>query len=231
MISIESTGLDKRVKDFNYDKYEDQCPFCHSAIKPITLNAFLENNVDETISGKYSWVICKCPRNECGNIFIGVYYFVADRWNPFFKYFQSYPVFPTDKTFSDEIKGISPDFVVIYNQASSAEQYNLQLIAGPGYRKSLEFLIKDYALTKSDETKKEEIRQKPLGDVIKTFIDDSRIKSMAKRAAWLGNDETHYLRKWEGKELDELRILIELTVKWIEMVELSDKFVIEMPDN
>ena len=231
MISIESTGIDKRLQVFNYDKYEDQCPFCHSAIKPITLDAFLEKNVDEVSLGMFSCVIYKCPRNDCGRIFIGVYTFVEDRWKSYFRYLLSYPVFPTEKEFSNEINGISPDFVVIYNQASSAEQYDLKLIAGPGYRKSLEFLIKDYALTKSDATKKEEILQKPLGEVIKLFIDDSRIKSMAKRAVWLGNDETHYLRKWEGKDLEELKILIQLTVNWIEMVELSDKYVNDMPEN
>ena len=53
---------------------------------------------------------------------------------------------------------------------------------------------------------------------------------MAKRAAWLGNDETHYLRKWEGKDLDELKRLIELTIRWIEMVELSDGYIEEMPE-
>lgn len=229
MFEIESTDINGHVHGFIYNKYVDQCPFCHSVIKPITLNAFIDKNVNEVSEGTFSRVIYKCPRNDCGNIFIGFYVFVEEFRTRTFKLSESYPVFPTVKDFSEEINNISLDFVKIYNQSYSAEQYDLELIVGPGYRKSLEFLIKDYALTKSDESKKEEILKKPLGEVIKTFIDDSRIKSMAQRAVWLGNDETHYLRKWEGKDLDELKTLLELTVKWIEMVELSDKYVKDMP--
>ena len=232
MISIDTIGVDRRSKAFKYDKYVDQCPFCHSVIEPIILNAYINNNIDEVRKDTLSWVIFKCPKNGCGKIFIGVYYYISDEFRgQTFKFLDYFPVFPTNKEFSTEIIDISPDFVNIYNQASSAEQYNLQLIVGPGYRKSLEFLIKDYALTKSDESKKEEILKKPLAEVIKSFIDDPRIKSMAQRAVWLGNDETHYLRKWEGKDIAELKTLIELTVKWIEMVVLSDKYVKDMPDN
>jgi len=230
MISIDTIGVDRRSKTFKYDKYADLCPFCNCAIEPIILNAYINNNIDEIKDGTLSWVIFKCPRNNCGYIYIGVYSYFDQYNDHSFKFGDSFPVLPTEKAFSDQIKNISPDFIKIFNQAFSAEQYNLQLIIGPGYRKSLEFLIKNYASTKSDESKKEEIQRKPLGEVINLYIDDSRIKSMAKRAAWLGNDETHYLKKWEGKDVEELKTLIELTVKWIEMVELSDKYVKDMPE-
>ena len=32
------------------------------------------------------------------------------------------------------------------SQAETAEKYGLTLVCGPGYRKALEFLIKDYVL-------------------------------------------------------------------------------------
>ena len=41
--------------------------------------------------------------------------------------------------------------------------------------------------------------------VISRYIDDSNIKNVAKRAVWLGNDETHYIRKWEDKDLSFLK--------------------------
>lgn len=69
-----------------------------------------------------------------------------------------------------------------------------------------------------------------LGNCIKSYVDDSRIKTVAQRAVWLGNDETHYIRKWEGKNLNDLKKLIELTVHWIEMERLTESFKEEMPE-
>jgi hypothetical protein len=53
---------------------------------------------------------------------------------------------------------------------------------------------------------------------------------VAKRAAWLGNDETHYIRKWEDKDLDDLKKLIKLTVLWIEMEQMTKDALVEMPE-
>jgi hypothetical protein len=229
-ITIESIDLEKKVFNLDYEKNADQCPFCHYAIEPIILKAFIDTRFSELDDGSKSRVIFKCPRNSCGNLFIGIYELAGARRFPIFVGPVIYPMFPKEIKFSDEIKSVSNDFANIYNQAFSAEKYNLQLIVGPGYRKSLEFLVKDYALGKAEESKKNEILTSFLGNVIEIYIKDPRIKSMAKRAAWLGNDETHYLRKWGDKDLGELKTLIELTVKWIEMSELSDKYEKEMPE-
>ena len=57
-----------------------------------------------------------------------------------------------------------------------------------------------------------------------------RIKDCAKRAAWLGNDETHYIRKWETQDLEDLKDLIELTVNWIRDEYLTKRIKEEMPE-
>ena len=57
-----------------------------------------------------------------------------------------------------------------------------------------------------------------------------KVKQVAARAVWLGNDETHYLRKWEGKDLQDLKKLIALTVHWIEMEELTEAVMKDMPE-
>ena len=93
----------------------------------------------------------------------------------------------------------------------------------------MEFLIKDYAIH-NKPTEKEKIEKKLLGPCIADYVDDNRIKTVAKRAVWLGNDETHYVRKWEGKNLEDLKKLIELTVHWIEMEYLTKSFETEMPE-
>ncbi|MDM5198975.1 hypothetical protein QUF79_13185 [Fictibacillus enclensis] len=57
----------------------------------------------------------------------------------------------------------------------------------------------------------------PLQQCIQKFITEPSIKLMAERATWLGNDETHYVRKWDDKDLKDLKNLIELTVYFISM--------------
>ncbi len=56
------------------------------------------------------------------------------------------------------------------------------------------------------------------------------VKETAKRASWLGNDETHYLRKWEGKDLEDLKELLRLVVTTIEGELLYYKMKVEMPE-
>ncbi len=49
-------------------------------------------------------------------------------------------------------------------------------------------------------------------------------------ATWLGNDETHYVRKWENKELSDLKKLVELTVYWVASDILTRELEASMPD-
>lgn len=50
---------------------------------------------------------------------------------------------------------------------------------------------------------------------VQKFITEPSIKLMAERATWLGNDGAHYVRKWEDKDLQDLKNLIDLTVYFI----------------
>jgi hypothetical protein len=128
------------------------------------------------------------------------------------------------------IEPISPSFYEIFDQARSAENHRLLEIAGVGYRKSLEFLIKDYLMSRTDDSgRREEIKRKMLGACIADYITDDRIKSVAEPAAWLGNDETHYVRRWEGHDVTDLKQLIDLAVKWIEMELETDEALASMP--
>ena len=100
-------------------------------------------------------------------------------------------------------------------------------IAGVGYRKALEFLIKDYCIHKTPE-KSDIIKRTNLGSVIENFVEDTNIKNCAKRATWLGNDETHYTKKWEDRDISDLKILIKLSCGWINSNLLTEKYLQEM---
>lgn len=75
----------------------------------------------------------------------------------------------------------------------------------------------------------EEVRKAFLGSVIEKHIDQDRIKQCAKRAAWLGNDQTHYTRKWEDKDIHDLKSLIMMTLNHIDLTIESDRYLREMP--
>ena len=46
---------------------------------------------------------------------------------------------------------------------------------------------------------------------------------------WLGNDEVHYTRKWEDKDIHDLKSLIMMTVSHIDLTIESDRYLKEMP--
>lgn len=106
---------------------------------------------------------------------------------------------------------------------------NLDQICGVGYRKALEFLIKDYLISKeTDDQVKDNIKNKFLNNCIQENVQNDNIKNVAKRAVWLGNDETHYIRQWADKDVNNLKQLIDLTVRWIENEIETERVLQEM---
>lgn len=180
------------------EQYNVTCPFCHTQIIPDYLCK--DNNT----------LYARCPNQRCNK------HFILTSNGGGFTIVEPNSV-PMNKEFSDIINSISPEFSKIYNQAFHAEQMQLDHICGVGYRKALEFLIKDYLISKeTDENVVENIKKKFLSNCIQENVQNENIKNVAKRALWLGNDETHYVRKWEDKDVQYLKKLIDLTVRWIE---------------
>ena len=191
-----------------------KCPLCHVAINPNTLHAYFPNG-KERLS-----VIYHCP--SCDNLFLATYGSpaeISDFNGPLRTWYRTVlrvsPKEPELITFSDAIQTLSPDFCVIFNQASTAEASGLDDICGPGYRKALEFLVKDYLCEKMPE-EAEHIQKEPLVASVRR-IDDPRIRTLAERSVWLGNDETHYVRKHENLDLTDMKSFITAMLSYIEM--------------
>jgi hypothetical protein len=216
------------------DSIPTECPQCHHHIHAIFQLALMHRpeGRDPIILGE---AVFKCPRNACQLLFIATYVgSVPNNTSP-----QKYSAFPMALltvqpqttvliSFPPEITVLSPTFVTIYNQANSAEAYQLDDIAGSGYRKSLEFLVKDYLIRLHPEDA-EAIKKEFLGSVIKNRVEDPNIKRVAERAVWLGNDETHYERRWVDKDIDDLKRLITLTVNWITNHLMTEAAFMDMP--
>ena len=200
------------------DKIPDLCPYCHHKIIP---KAYLGLLAPADVLN----IFFICPNEECGQAFLAFY----DFWSNSGHYLKLSIGNLLSKDFSKEINSISQKFIEIYNQAFFAEQNNLSEITGVGYRKSLEFLIKDYCV-KNNPTDEVNILKMPIMQVINSYVNDERIKDISKRAVWLGNDETHYIRIWENKDLTILKTLIDLVIHWIEMEEMSKIIIEETPE-
>jgi hypothetical protein len=216
----DSTG---RGSNHNLDRTPDTCPICHRGIQPVDHGWSLISGNNEVIERVFV-----CPLRSCQRLFIARYHQNMTSAN--FYLSQCVPAEPQNYSPPAELKQISPDFCAIYNEAHKAEQLGLLLVSGPGYRKALEFLIKDYltSVQETDEAKKE-IAELPLMACVREYVTDSRMRATSERAAWLGNDETHYIRKWEDKDLQDLKKFITLTCFWIQSEHLTNVGVAEMP--
>lgn len=223
MVNIDVKNSAGQQSSHHIEGIPDTCPVCHKGIKPITPKWDHLSEDDWTIERVFI-----CPFDSCNRLFVGRY-----RKDPNTGYFflrQCVPTEPLSIGQPPELQEISPDFCSIYDQAHKAELSGLLLISGPGYRKALEFLVKDYlaSLQTADEAKKE-IAESPLMAVLKKYVTDRRMLTTAERAAWLGNDETHYVRKWEDKDLQDLKNLIKLTCYWIQSEHLTNAAAESMP--
>lgn len=118
------------------------------------------------------------------------------------------------RVFDPEIKALSPSFVDIFNESAAAEAQGLKNIVGGGYRKSIEFLVKDYCIHKHPEDS-DRIKEADLSHCIRTWIDSERIKTLASRAVWIGNDETHYVRKQPDLDIEDMKRFIRALLGFI----------------
>src|SRR5665213_2586337 len=202
------TALDSKSVTIN--KIPDRCPQCHRGGK----QTYFPSLPVETRTGAIEpslWSPLICPFEDCDRPFFAVYEPLRQRmrYDPDYKYRYSTPCKPKKKSRDGAIESISNEFYDIMDQAIAAEDYRLTLIAGMGYRKALEYLVKDYVtkdaraqLKKAQEIgndaevlaakiELQSILARDLKPIIQMIPHELTVKA-AERCAWLGNDETHY---------------------------------------
>lgn len=196
--------------------YEEplECPLCHVAIKPQPILG-----CHSTYSPSYGQghlvvhILFLCP--HCQRVFLAQYA-AAMRGDTLSTYALNSlsPSLPAKQTFSASIRDISPMFAETFSQSARAESEGLTEIAGCGYRKSVEYLVKDYLCHKFPD-QREEIKDEFLGKAI-LRIEDHRIKILAERAVWIGNDETHYVKKHEALDIANMKRFITAMLHYID---------------
>lgn len=194
------------------------CPRCSHALVPQELDGtcVLDENTARSTQKRYDvYINFFCP--NCRKVFMASYCGYLPQGALTIDCTSITGICPCNikpTQFPAGIAQISPRFVEIYNQAETAEANNLTEITGPGYRRALEFLVKDYLCSK-DPDSSDAIKGELLGTALKR-INHDRIHTLAQKATWLGNDATHYVWKHEDYDIEDLKRFIKAMLHYIE---------------
>lgn len=212
--TIRSTNLNNLNATHDFElKIPSKCPCCNTALSPTFLDSFYISNSSSDYGSLFTFYFCP----SCENCFMAHYHvtIMGYGYRSTGALLSLSPCSEDKTSFSDKINSLSPNFVEIYHQSEKAENMGLTEICGLGYRKALEFLVKDYAIT-FNPGDSDTIKRKLLSPCINDHIDNKRIKSLATASAWIGNDETHYIRKHEDYNLGHLKAFISAIVSYID---------------
>lgn len=181
------------------------CPYCSAYIQPHQKSlASVPYNQDNKIHLVTFSAIC------CNKLFFAIYETSKQAGELLASYPAEKPI-----PLSEAINEISPRFIELYNQAFFAEQQNFFELAGSGYRNALEVLIKDFAIDELGEPSQEVCKQN-LYDAIGKYLPSIKLSTAADVVRVLGNDFTHYERKYKDVDLDVLKRYLHIFINAIE---------------
>ena len=220
MYNLDDFALNDLFKKYDGLEVVEYCPHCDVTISPILISQ--HKFYDESLNLPMHTLVLQCNRHNCSRLYL------ADIWLQ--SGFASedvtvidYSILPkVTKVYDDDkISDISPEFVNIYNESLKAEGIGLLKICGCGYRKAIEFLVKDYIISSNKDNEDFNIndikKSTRVIKLIEKYFEDPLLISVAKKLFWLGNDETHYERKWESKDIKDMKNLIEVFLYKIKM--------------
>ena len=223
---LDPTGGRRKI---NVNQRPVICPHCNSYRSASILGAIVTGTRDPH---RDAIAVCQCASDTCRRIFTAFYTLITENGLETGRLLQNRPLeYSPPSEFSEAIRRLSPVFCSTYTQASYAEENDLSEICGARFRRSLEFLCKDFALSRVEMDHNEErtqIIRSSLSQCIDEHMPDA-IRDAAHRAAWLGNDETHYYRAWSERDLRDLKALIQLTAKSIDFTLEMEHYIEIMP--
>ncbi|MCA9563630.1 MAG: DUF4145 domain-containing protein [Xanthomonadales bacterium] len=127
-----------------------------------------------------------------------------------------------------EAARVSPRFIAAHAEAERAHRLGLVELAGMGYRRALEVLVKDDAISRFPGSR-ETIEREALGSCIANRIDDPLVREAAKRLTWLGNDWAHYVRSWTQYDVDHMKTMLGMVAQFLMMRASLERLPEEMP--
>lgn len=191
-------------------KITAHCPYCGTCINPDLKQQsnFLDyNDMRLVLLTHYVWC--------CKKYFLSVHEVYFNSVNTWVANLLT--TYPNQKgtQLPPAFNKISPRFVDLYNQSYWAEQNNYTELAGSGYRNAMEVLIKDYAKVELGATD-EDIRKCPnLQDAIIKYLPEYNMQLPAHVVRLIGNDYTHYERRYINLEVDILKDYLNILMLYI----------------
>lgn len=191
-----------------------RCTLCHFDIQPVHVASFFYFDKDEVSRKNALYSLFSCPR--CKQVMMRRSQIYEDFRIGLYEHSSAtfHPHNPSYTKFSKAISTLSPQFVEVYHQSEAAEADGLNEVCGIGYRKAIEFLVKDYCCS-VDPEHTEDICKEFLGKSL-TRIQENRIQTLATGAVWLGNDETHYVCKHEDRDITDMKRFIAAMVHFLD---------------
>jgi len=198
----------------NIDQYHEVsfdipivCPNCNASLQPIIVDyRLLSYN-----SSSNGLLVISYKGNCCSKFFYATYEYDNRKA-------KILDVFPHLKPaiLPDNIKDLSPRFVNLYEQSYTAEQNGHIELAGSGYRNATEVLIKDFAIKKL-KAPQEDVCKMKLYDAIGAYLKEVNLDtSAADVIRVLGNDYTHYQRRYDDIDFVVVKKYLEIFIQQIE---------------
>ncbi|HEU9754647.1 TPA: DUF4145 domain-containing protein [Streptococcus pneumoniae] len=195
---------------------EDICPNCKKPTNPDVVNS----SYFSLGENKTSLVLtCRCLgcKHFWTEEFIATRFLINDYTEKYeIEHIKVIPNLPSDIPISDDVEIVSPIGKQIYVQALKAEHEQLDHIAGIGYRKALEFFVKDFSIVTNPDDE-DKIIKMSLKQVIEKYIKDEDLKTFALASAYIGNDEGHYYRNNPDKGFTDLKNYLHGVIHYMEM--------------
>lgn len=203
-ISITLRNVDQ-YHNVNFD-IPTKCPNCNYSVYP--------NMVDHrclSFSPNKNLLVIVYKGDCCSVPFYATYEYNSNKA-------QLLDIFPHLKpaVLPDKIKDLSPRFASLYEQSYTAEQNGHIELAGSGYRNAIEVLIKDFAIKKLNAPADSVCNMK-LYDAIGTYLTEVNIDtSAADVIRVLGNDYTHYQRKYDEIDFIVVKRYLEIFIQQVD---------------
>lgn len=219
IIVVSSSSKNWTDKNVSID-IPKTCPYCGRMVTPHILSSYLNRNDNMDRLSFTSFFVC----NACSETFAAQYFLHlgSEGYRGSFK-----KTIPTQYTetfkIDSRIADISPRYAALSEDSDVALSHGLTDLAGMGYRKALECLLKDSLIYKYPDSDKNDIIRLSLFDTIARFKDiNPDLVKVANQARVIGNEYTHYDTKYESYDITDLKNLIQISSHWLLIALVTD---------
>lgn len=184
------------------------CPYCQVFEDGIQVNQVMYSRGSSQFLGI---IVLRCA--HCGKLYALHYELDLQAKNG--EFCGMYP--EQQVTFHNPvIEKCSPRFAELYSQALRCQVHGDLDLAAVGMRSALEILVKDYAQQELGKSF-DEVKNKKLISAISEYLGEQELVSSADVIRIIGNDYTHYERKYPECDFDVLKKYMEIFISLIEV--------------